>query len=354
MLVVIVFIFSNTIVYLEFEPVYERPKYRDPVVKKPTFFEDDEPQIPTDILINISEKPLPSNLIDSEKLDKEYIDKWYGDEIGFNESLILSCERLTYGGNKASAAFSPDGKKIIFPSKMDGGDYFDIGIMDIDRTNYTQLTFEDIFQSQPSFLSDGNHFIYVTREGPGMTLWVKSLIDNSTWHADVDVMYPSPAPDNKIIFVSNCTVIVDMYFQNFTYLTDGMGGHWPHIDANGTKIASEKYHAYNHTQLLLYDLETNTTTQLTNSDIDHNDPAISPDGKMIVYSTHCSLRGSDWSNLWLYDIDTGEHMQLTEGPVTDAMAEFSPDGKHIVFGSTRGNEGWSFDLWLITLEEGYW
>jgi len=349
--VMLALIFSSTLTNLRIEP--------DPISS------DDTESVPNNFLLppikdfrdpnEIRKDQIPNTYRHniSNMSREEYIEKWYGDEVGFNKSLAFSCERLTFEGHKGSAAFSPDGKKIIYTSKEDGGDYFDIWIMDIDGTNRTQVTFCDYGESQPSFMSDGIHIMYVTSGKLGIRVWIKNLINNSTTYYDLRGCHPSPAPGNRIIFSSNCTQIADMYFENYTYLPVGMGGNWPHMDASGTLIVSEGYHCNQYNQLLLADLVNNTSLQLTFDEINHNDPSISPDGKMIVYDTYYSPPARDYSNLWLYDIITGKQYQLTYGMVVDGMAEFSPSGKQIIFGSTRGNEGWSFDLWLITLEMGY-
>ena len=112
-----------------------------------------------------------------------------------------------------------------------------------------------------------------------------------------------------------------------------------------------EYNCNHYNQLTLYDVKNDVLTQLTCEPINHNNPKISPDGKKIVYDTSlCNY----YSNLWLYDVESGEQHQLTFGKVYDHTPEFSPDGKHIIFDSTRGNDGWSHDFWLLTLEKEEW
>jgi Tol biopolymer transport system component len=280
---------------------------------------------------------------------EEHIEKWYGDEIGYNDSLISSNIRLTFNCSAGSPSFSPDGKKIIYTSRENGGNLPDIWMMDIDGTNHTQLTFNDNYPCQPKFLSDGIHIMYVTSWKSGITIWVKNLQDNSTIHYDINGMHPNVTPDNRIIYISNSTQIIDVNLENILYLPANSSGHWPDMNGDGTKIASELYRCYRYNQLLLADLVNDTMEQLTFDAINHCDPTISPNGEFIVYHTY----EYSYGNLWFYDIQTGNQYQLTFGRTCDAMAEISPDGKQIVYGSTKGNSGWSFDIWLMTLGPSY-
>jgi len=66
-------------------------------------------------------------------------------------------------------------------------------------------------------------------------------------------------------------------------------------------------------------------------------PAISPDGKYVVYS----VREADWqqnayvSHLWLADVATGRVFQLTRGSKSSNSAEWSPDGRWVAFITER-------------------
>ncbi|MBI1325638.1 PDZ domain-containing protein [bacterium] len=58
-----------------------------------------------------------------------------------------------------------------------------------------------------------------------------------------------------------------------------------------------------------------------------NEPALSPDGKTIVFAWH--------GDLWKVDAKGGNATPLTRHPAKDREPKFSPDGKHIAFVSDR-------------------
>ncbi|MCM3875770.1 MAG: S9 family peptidase, partial [Thermoanaerobaculia bacterium] len=76
------------------------------------------------------------------------------------------------------------------------------------------------------------------------------------------------------------------------------------------------------------------------------EPAISPDGKTVVYS----VATNDWatkkktSSLWRVDADGKNARQLTSGDARDEHPFFSPDGKTLAFVSTRSGEPQLFFL----------
>jgi dipeptidyl aminopeptidase/acylaminoacyl peptidase len=81
------------------------------------------------------------------------------------------------------------------------------------------------------------------------------------------------------------------------------------------------------------------------------DPAVSPDGRTIVYS----VATNDWETkkktaaLWRVDADGKNGRQITSGDARDERPFFSPDGKTLAFVSTRSGEP---QLFFLPLDGG--
>jgi dipeptidyl aminopeptidase/acylaminoacyl peptidase len=65
-------------------------------------------------------------------------------------------------------------------------------------------------------------------------------------------------------------------------------------------------------------------------------PAVSPDGRRIVYERRFfdPMKDVRRSNLWLVDVASGQSRPLTSGSVSDGQATWSPDGKRLAYVSS--------------------
>src|SRR5690606_29823171 len=71
---------------------------------------------------------------------------------------------------------------------------------------------------------------------------------------------------------------------------------------------------------------------LTHAGAEDRQPAYSPDGRLLVFSSNRTGN----LDLWLLDLETGEERQLTDDAAHDWDPAFTPDGASLVWSSNRG------------------
>jgi dipeptidyl aminopeptidase/acylaminoacyl peptidase len=92
------------------------------------------------------------------------------------------------------------------------------------------------------------------------------------------------------------------------------------------------------THLYIFDVAAKTKKQVSSGDYDDNDPAWSPDGKLLAFSSNRSKPDPDATyavNIWVVAADNSDKgagpTQVTTGLAGDGHPAWSPDGKWIVF-----------------------
>ncbi len=104
------------------------------------------------------------------------------------------------------------------------------------------------------------------------------------------------------------------------------------------------YFDYRNSNYDLYkiDLATGVETRLTTDEHVDDYPAVSPDGKTIVFQ---SDRDGDF-DIYAMDMDGNNVRQLTNNTVLDNVPSWSPDGTQIIFSSDTRNNG-TFDVYSM-------
>jgi dipeptidyl aminopeptidase/acylaminoacyl peptidase len=89
--------------------------------------------------------------------------------------------------------------------------------------------------------------------------------------------------------------------------------------------------------------------------VDLTEPALSPDGKIVVYTASSANLTEDasQSDLWRVDYASGKRTRLTNTPKHDeSRPQWSPDGKSIAFLSDRGGEEATTQVWSMPANGG--
>lgn len=90
-----------------------------------------------------------------------------------------------------------------------------------------------------------------------------------------------------------------------------------------------------------YDTDTGEARRLTEHEADDWDPAWSPDGAQIAFSS----RRAGTFDLWVMDACGNGETQLTSGPEDDRDPQWSPDGRWILF--ARESSPPARELWIM-------
>jgi len=241
------------------------------------------------------------------------------DETGYNAT------RLTYWDSVESfAAITSDGARVYFVSDRDDDPnnpnpftknteiyYIDMALFNQDPEGYEpeRLTFNNETDYGVSVNADGTRMVYMsaTKENPDNPKMI--LADGEA---------------------NNGVVIADTSLKNAV----------PRISGDGNYVVYNSY-LDGEMDIYLYDVRREFTINLTNSDIPEYFPAINYDGSVIVYEKLLggTPQAEEFIELFRVDRDGSNERQITMNRFADTFPAVSDDGKWIVFVTKR----WDFD-----------
>ncbi|HSQ33047.1 MAG TPA: amidohydrolase, partial [Gemmatimonadaceae bacterium] len=269
----------------------------------------------------------------------------------------------TTKGTWISLDVSPDGKTIVFD--MLGKLY----TMPITGGKATTLTSGLEFDAQPRFAPDGKRIVFVSDRSGGDNLWIMSLDMKDTLQLTKgnDNLFVSPVftPDGKYVVASKTLGPLGGSAKLWMYNVDGgtgvalLNGAPPTLKTIGAAFGKEpryiwyaarqgdwQYNAIGpQYQLYVYDRENGKTSQMSTRQGSAFRPALSPDGKYLVYATrHETKTGLRIRNLetqqedWLaYPVQRDETESRAPLDAYPGYA-FTPDSKAIIV--SYGGEIW--------------
>jgi Tol biopolymer transport system component len=227
-------------------------------------------------------------------------------------------------------SWSPDGTQIAFRSRRDGSS--DIFIMGSDGSNPFNLvgdpvdSYDDEFA--PAWNPDGSMLaIYTDRFYPPM---------GHCRNGQLGVHHLAFISLENTELLGKPSIIE--HFDDLAGEQQSFG--W---SADGSMLAFSSICSENNTKLYGWKRETQAITQLINNKFGISNPAFSPNGRYLAFTS-----AQDGSiDIFIMELETGDLRNITKNPSSDRHPTWSPDSLQIAFTTNRdGNE----EIYLMNLE----
>ena len=170
------------------------------------------------------------------------------------------------------------------------------------------------------------------------------------------------ADGNKEVFILDINTLIYTQITDTTVIShDDV----PAISADGTLVSFQSEgdltggNADLSEELFLYDADTDTITQVTDSTgsnfQSNRFSSISPDGTLVAFKSNLDLTGENpaGNEIFLYDIHTDMISQITTSIFPEGIPRFSADGNYIIFSAnndiTGGNPDFNDEIFLYDI-----
>src|SRR5437867_2232448 len=220
--------------------------------------------------------------------------------------------KLTDGAkDEYHASLSPDGKKLVFVSELNGSR--DLWLADADGQNPVPLTDDPGTEDQPAWSPDGRRIAYAAfpKEGGSFDLWLVNADGSGRRRlttTPANEIFPAWHPNG----------------EQLAYVTDASGNF----------------------DLYALDVRDGRTAPLVVSPDHEARPVFSPDGAKLAFSRWPAHgRGND-ATLWVANADGTSPIELTAATAPATNPAWAPDGRTLAF-QHRAAAGW--EIWTLAL-----
>ena len=232
---------------------------------------------------------------------------------------------------------------ILFSSSINGNS--DIFIMDNDGKNKTALTQTDSEEWGPTWINK-NEISFLRQKGDSIfriKLNLKTKKESKLEHpkncilGDKNILY-SPSNQNQLYSCQNNIFIFNPKTNNIKNITENLIGkaRYPSWSNDGNNIIYTSNHLGTN-EVFLYEIKTEKVRQLTNSDSNNERGELSPNNKILAYSSDSFEKGNQ--EILIKNLETNEIQNISKSSGMELIARFSNSGKKLYYGTNK-DENW--------------
>lgn len=230
-------------------------------------------------------------------------------------------------------------ESILFSSSVNGNS--DIFIMDSNGENKIALTQSEWEEWGPTWIN--NYEISFLRQHDDSIIRIKlnlnTKVESELKHPtncildDKNVLYST----SKQYHLYSCENDIFIYkpnnneLKNITQTLNGKA-RYPSWTNEGKSVIYTSNHLGNN-QLFLYEVETEKVHQLTDSDSNNERGELSPNKKLLVYSSDYFEKGNQ--DILIKNLENGKIKNISKSSSMELIARFSKNGKKLYFGTNK-------------------